>query len=199
MQVNNIKEIYNEIAEDFSSTRYKMWPCVKTFLFKIDSNKLILDIGCGNGKNMTSNHKFKGLDISEKLVDICKKKGLDAIQGSMTDIPYEDIMFDNFIAVASYHHLDNDIDRQKTLNEMYRILVKDGIGLIVVWSLEQDLDSRFNFTKRDEIVSWKATHNRYYHIYGKGDLVEEINRLEPRFTIIYEGWEKGNWIIYIQK
>ena len=70
----------------------------------------------------------------------------------MTSIPYKDNMFDGFIAVASYHHLDNDNDRKSTLNEMYRILKSKGIGLIVVWAMEQGNKSKFKFTKRDEMV-----------------------------------------------
>ena len=40
---------------------------------------------------------------------------------------------------------------------------------------------------------------RYYHIYSKNDLVDEINNLEPRFKIIEEGWQAGNWYVVIEK
>jgi ubiquinone/menaquinone biosynthesis C-methylase UbiE len=128
---------------------------------------------------------------------------MDVIEASMTSIPYDDNMFDGFIAVASYHHLDNDNDRMKTLNEMYRILKPGAKGLIVVWAMEQGVKTKFKFTKEDEMVLWKSRsgniYERYYHIYKKHDLINEIQRLEPRFKIIYEGWEEGNWYVYVEK
>jgi alkylated DNA repair protein alkB family protein 8 len=116
------KEIYNNIADEFDLYRVKVWPCVARFLNQFNNNDMILDIGCGNGKNMLNHKNMKGIDLSNRLVEICKSKNLDVVEASMTMIPFDNDMFDAFIAVASYHHLDNDNDRMKTLNEMYRIL-----------------------------------------------------------------------------
>ena len=113
------------------------------------------------------------------------------------------MIFDGFIAVASYHHLENDNDRKLTLNSMYRILKPGATGLIVVWAMEQGNRSKFQFDKKNMIVPWKARngtmYERYYHIYKKGDLIEEINRLEPRFNVNLCDWEAGNWYIVLQK
>ena len=199
------KEIYNIIADEFDLYRVTVWPCVSKFLSNFSSRDLLLDIGCGNGKNIIGNKhlNFKGIDFSDKLVSICKAKNMDVIEASMTSIPYDDNMFDGFIAVASYHHLDNDNDRMKTLNEMYRILKPGGKGLIVVWAMEQGIKTKFKFTKEDEMVLWKSRsgniYERYYHIYKKHDLVNEIQRLKPEFKFVYEGWEEGNWYVYIEK
>jgi ubiquinone/menaquinone biosynthesis C-methylase UbiE len=199
------KEIYNSIAPEFDLYRVKVWPCVKKFLSNLNNTHMILDIGCGNGKNIIGNPHLNimGIDFSEKLVEICNDKRLNVTLANMTNIPYKDNTFDNIIAVASYHHLDNDTDRKCALNEMYRILKNNGTGLITTWAMEQGDRSKFKFTKTDEIVLWKSpnniTYNRYYHIYRKGELKEEINRLEPRFDVIDEYWEKGNWVITIQK
>jgi SAM-dependent methyltransferase len=199
------KYIYNEIADDFSNSRYSIWTCVKKFLDTLNSSSCVLDIGCGNGKNMLYRNdlNFKGIDFSDKLVSICKNKELDVIEASMCAIPFEDNTFNNAIVVASYHHLSNDTERKQALDEMYRILKIDGSILIVVWAMEQPSDSKFNFIKSDEIVKWKSKksiiYDRYYHIYKEKELVEEISRLKPEFTIIYEYLEKGNWVICLKK
>ena len=204
--MNQIKDVYNNIATEFDRSRFRIWPCVYNFLDKIRDGSSMLDIGCGNGKNMTVKPtlNFKGIDLSEQLVNICKKKGLDVIEANMTSIPFSDCSFDGFISVASYHHLDNDQDRQKALDEMFRILKSGGKGLIVVWAMEQPSDSNFNFTKSDELVKWKNNVTkeifyRYYHIYRENELENEIKKLEPRFKINLVGWEKGNWWIQIEK
>jgi len=104
------KEIYNEISDYFNITRYTIWPCVKKFLHIFPSSSILLDVGCGNGKNMLYRKDliFKGIDFSDKLVDICKNKNLDVIESSMTNIPFQSDYFDGIITIASYHHLSND-------------------------------------------------------------------------------------------
>lgn len=108
----------------------------------------------------------------------------------MTQLPFEDNTFDAFIAVASYHHLDNDYDRKKTLDEMYRILKPDGKGFIVVWAMDQGERSKFHFTKSDEFVEWKSStgkvYNRYYHIYREGEL-NFISRISRRSHTLIGG------------
>lgn len=200
-----IKIIYNEIANDFDITRVRIWPCVSLFLNKFNTNSIMLDIGCGNGKNMLyrSDLIFKGIDFSNKLVEICQNKKLDVIEGTMTSLPYNSNFFDGIINIAAYHHLSNDIDRKLTLNEIYRVLKPGGLALIVVWAMEQPLDSTFNFTKSDELVKWKnkngKIYDRYYHIYSQGDIELEVRKFTPEFKIKDIGWEKGNWAIILEK
>ena len=200
------KEIYNEIEDTFNTSRIRIWTCVKKFLDNFQSTSILLDVGCGNGKNMLyrPDLNFKGIDFSNKLVEICKNKNLDVIEASMTQIPYEENYFDGLIAVASYHHLSNDDERKQTLDEMYRVIKVSGSALIVVWAMEQPDDSNFHFTKSEELVKWNYVDKnkifyRYYHIYSKGELGLEIKRLKPEFIIEYEYWEKGNWIICLRK
>jgi len=207
----NIELIYDLIADEFDKTRVRQWPCVLFFLNSFPSNASILDIGCGNGKylNYRNNDlKMKGIDISMKLVEICKNKGFDVIKAPMTDIPYADNTFDGIICIASYHHLDNDIDRQKTLNEIHRILKNEGVALIEIWGKEQTKENAnknaLNFKNKSNLVKWTSiktgeVYYRYYNIYSCGELEEEITRLKPEFKIIESGYEKGNYYVKVQK
>ena len=202
---NNIIDIYNEIASEFDLFRTKVWPCVSSFLNNLPSNSNVLDIGCGNGKNFTARNDINmtGIDLTENFVTICKAKGYNVSCASMTQLPFEDNTFDAFIAVASYHHLDNDNDRKRTLDEMHRVLKPNGMGLIVVWAMEQGDRSKFHFTKTDEFVEWRShtgkVYNRYYHIYREGDLKEEVLRLKPEFIVGDIGWQKGNYYTVLTK
>ena len=222
------KELYSSISHEFDSSRQnKIWPCVGRFLSSFSQESKILDIGCGNGKNMAfPDLAFTGIDFCPEFVEICQVKGHNVVEGNMTSIPFPSEGYDGFIAVASYHHLDNDGDRKKALGEMYRILKKGGRGLIVVWAREQEPDSRFVFNSGiktsqfgwDEFVVWKGPYykddnenkennenkekkekKRYYHVYEKDDLVNEVSTLCPSFCIESIGWEKGNWIVCVKK
>ena len=47
-----VHDVYDNIAEHFSDTRYCIWDFVKNFLENKSSDMKGIDIGCGNGKNM---------------------------------------------------------------------------------------------------------------------------------------------------
>ena len=201
-----LQQVYDKIGEHFNTNRVRVWPLVREYLDNMSTDNMILDIGCGNGKNMfyRKDLNITGIDFSQVLLDIVKQKGGSASYGLLQNIPHIDESFNNFICIAAYHHLDNDNDRKKSLQEMYRILKPGGTGIVSVWAMEQEDESPFNFTNENEMVSWKCrtdgnTYYRYYHIYKKGQLREEIKKLEPRFIVTREEYDKGNWYIYLRK
>lgn len=207
--MTDIETFYDLMADEFDKTRVRLWNCVKIFLDEFPSNSLILDVGCGNGKylNYRNDIYMKGIDISQELVNICNKKGFDVIKGNMTNLPYDDNKFDGIISIASYHHLDNDEDRKKALNEFYRVLKEGGICFIEVWAKEQPDNHNKNcdgFKEKSNLVKWTSVktgevYYRYYNIYSNGELEKEIETLEPRFKIIETGYEKGNYFIILIK
>jgi len=202
----SVKDIYNTIASEFDRTRRAAWPCVDRFISSCPSNISALDIGCGNGRHMalrTQEIAWAGLDISESFVSICKQKGFNATQGSMTALPYADNVFDATLCIAAYHHLQTDDERKRALNEVWRVLKPGGHHFMTVWAMEQPPESKFRFTERDTYVPWKSpdgtTHQRYYRIYGAGDLEAEIRRHTPQFKITIVGIEAGNWYALLTK
>ncbi|CAD6919094.1 unnamed protein product [Tilletia controversa] len=46
----NVHDVYEVIASHFSSTRYKPWPLVSSFLETLPPGSIGADLGCGNGK-----------------------------------------------------------------------------------------------------------------------------------------------------
>jgi hypothetical protein len=54
------------------------------------------------------------------------------------------------------------------------------------------------------LVKWTSVktnqiYYRYYNIYSKNELMEEIIRLKPEFKINKYGYEKGNYYIILEK
>ncbi len=202
----SVKHIYNAIASEFDRTRWRPWPCVDRFISSCPTNISALDIGCGNGRHMAlraDEIAWTGLDISESFVSICKQKGFNAQQGSMTILPFPDASFDASICIAAYHHLETDDERKQALSEVWRVLKPGGHHFMTVWAMEQPADSKFKFTERDTYVPWKSpnriTHQRYYRIYAAGELEAEIRRHEPRFKVQIIGIEAGNWYALLSK
>lgn len=198
-----VKDVYNKISNEFSVTRYRPWTCVESFLNKIDDNKKIGDIGCGNGKNMLYKKDCKnyGCDFSEKFVDICKKQNLNVKLGDVMNIPYNDNFFDYTMCIAVIHHLSTIDNRIKSIKELMRITKKNGKILILVWALEQDAKSKRKFTEQDNMVLWKNKNGdilgeRYYHVFVKNELEDLIKSIDK--DIVYESfYERGNWGVII--
>ena len=172
-KMNSVEKTYDKIAKDFNRTRYKVWNRVARFLDNLEPNTRVLEVGCGNGKNMLYRNDLQvyGIDISDEQVLICKEKELNVEKSNMTKLSFNDSEFDSILCIATYHHLDNNEERAQALSEMYRVLKKNGRVMICVWAMEQPSNTKHRFTKSDELVSWKIdneTHYRYYHIYKKG-------------------------------
>lgn len=132
---------YNEMAEEYDEETKDFWTrfpvtIIENFYNHIDGSKKILDLGSGPGRDGLI-LKNKGLnvvclDASIKMVDFCKEKGLEAIQGDLLDIPFEDNFFDGVWSYTSLLHIKKDqID--KAILEIKRVVKTNGvigIGLI---------------------------------------------------------------------
>jgi tRNA (uracil-5-)-methyltransferase TRM9 len=201
-----VKDTYNQIANDFSRTRHYIWPCVKKFLDSVSQNSIGLEIGCGNGKNLMyrKDIKLKGIDICENFVNICKKKQLDVSYADMLNLPFPDNTFDFVFSIAVVHHLNTQKLRIQAINEMFRVCKPNAKIFILVWAFEQDVDSKRHFETCDEMVSWinredGKTYYRYYHLYKKNELLEEIINSKNDYTLLDDFYEKSNWGIIISK
>ena len=188
----DVKTVYNKIANDFSRTRYKVWGGVKQFLDTIPMGSVVGDIGCGNGKNMMYRNdlSYIGMDISDEMVGICKERGLNAITGSILDIPIERV--DYSMSIAVIHHLETREERVRALSELLRI-TKHNI-LVTAWSFYQN---KRKYASQDEMISFTnrdgSVYHRFYHLYVDGELAQEIK--DAGGEIISENIENENYYI----
>ncbi|WP_295612599.1 class I SAM-dependent methyltransferase [uncultured Methanobrevibacter sp.] len=106
--------------------------------FDIKEDDLILDIGCGGGRNLErfatqiTTGKVVGLDYSEVSVEKSiklNKKSIDegkveVIQGSVSEMPFEDNTFDIITGFETIYFWPDFINDLKEVN---RVLKKDGL------------------------------------------------------------------------
>jgi ubiquinone/menaquinone biosynthesis C-methylase UbiE len=111
--------------------------CLNPYLFPALSNvkgKKILDYGCGDGwlagELKQKGAEVKGCDISDKFIDIARKKH-PGIEFKVIDeiTPYADNEFDIVICNIVLHIIKN---YQKVLDEIYRITKPDGEAIITI-------------------------------------------------------------------
>ena len=197
-----VQESYDKIAKYFSVTRVFTWNWTNNFIDNLNKNSIILDIGCGSGRNMNfHNHITHGIDLSLEQLKQCSNSKL-IVQANMINIPFKDKYFDSIISIASFHHLSTVIDRHRCLQEMKRILNKNGNVLLSVWSINQPKKTKRIFQDYgDNIVEWNTNTKddngnpiiipRYYYIFK----LEEIKKLIQEYFIIEKYyWDCGNEI-----
>jgi len=208
IEKNNVVEVYSQIAKHFSDTRVNQWTWITSYIEMITSPNfqypLVLDVGCGNGRNMEQfrNDYIYGIDNCQEFVDMCKQKGKNVTLGDMTDINFPNHVFDHLLSIASFHHLSTEERRIKALKEMHRIIKPRGTMLLSVWSIEQPPNTKqFKAIKNygDVMVTWNKygeTFDRYYYIFD----IDEITNLFKitGWKILSHTWDYGNEVFILK-
>ena len=118
----------------------------------------ILDVGCGGGIliKFLKENGFKdiyGIDISNKAIKICKKRGIkNVFIGDCTKMRFDKNMFDIIIAGDILEHIKNE---DIALNEFNRVLKKNGKLIVFV--------PAFNFlwSQHDELCHHYRRYSKY--------------------------------------
>ena len=207
----HVHEVYEQIASHFSSTRYKPWPIVESFLQSLSPGSIGLDVGCGNGKYLTVNRDvfIIGSDRCPNLVKIAAQHELHAaVVADTLALPHQPGKFDFAISIAVVHHLSTPQRRREAINAILECLRDGGKALIYVWALEQK-NSRRGWDEgheQDVMVPWvmksgkknpnadgttEKTFQRYYHLYRSGELEEDIVNIGGE--VVESGYERDNW------
>ena len=207
---NNVHLVYDKIAAHFSNTRIMIWPKVQDFIDDLPANSTILDIGCGNGKNMGTREdcQYIGIDICQNLIQQApSKSNCNYLVSNCLNVPLPDNSMDYIMSIAVIHHLSTPERRLQSLMEIKRLLKPGGKALVYVWAFEQPKFN--NELKQDVMVKWplQKKYNqedkqddilyRYYHLFRENELENMINKIDG-FTIIENGEQRYNWYCIIQ-
>jgi ubiquinone/menaquinone biosynthesis C-methylase UbiE len=169
------KEVYDKFAKEFEEK-------TKDFLNKylLDETKLfmhnlkgkkILDLGCGPGRDAIY-FKEKGysvvcVDISPKMIKLCKNKELEAYEMDMENISFEEKSFDGVWAYTSLLHIPK-LRISSVLSKINEILKDRGVFCV---SIQQGNSEGY------EKSSNFPNHERFFAHYSK----EEFETLLVRY------------------
>lgn len=205
-----VYDTYKHIADEFSDSRAYLWESVKTFMTRLPPYSHVLEVGCGNGKNLALPKRkdllLSGCDLTHKFCEMTTQKGFDCPQVNNMYLPYRDNSFDYLLSIAVIHHLSQEERRMQCVREMVRILKPRGELLLQVWAKEQPPESRRHFSEDDNLVSWinpakTKTAKRFYHVFSEHELTRLLQPLvdKHKITIMKEWYEVGNWVVLIKK
>jgi ubiquinone/menaquinone biosynthesis C-methylase UbiE len=186
MQSENQQQVWNKIAKKWKEFRTNPITEVKEFL-KNKKGK-ILDLGCGTGRNFIEKKglEFYGIDFSEQMVKLAKKKPYKKVlKSNAWEIKFPDNFFDCALYISALHCIPSEKDRKKSLIELVRVLKPKARAFISVWDKEQP---KFKDKGKEIYLKWGFQKNgkesyveRYYKLYTKKEI---INLLKKYFNII---------------
>lgn len=156
------RDVYNDIAEHFSSTRSFLWRDLGMLTDYVQDGDAVLDVGCGNGRlyqlftDLSSaqkqqldepykhierkNVQYTGIDNSEELIKIARDAYRDAqfVVGDMRRLPFDSGSFDVVFSVVAFHHMPTRSSQEKALLEMKRVLKDGGYIVMLNWNAYSD-------------------------------------------------------------
>jgi len=193
--IEKVKDSYNLIAREWDISRNKASQLKINLAKGVESKSKVLDIGCGNALMLPfilkKNAFYFGLDISEKLIKIAKKKYTQEIKkekakliiGQATELPFQDKEFDFVISFATLHHIPSKELQEKFFREIKRVSKSNAKIKIIVWNLYNgwtnkkfDIENKLKGKKSGEVfIPWKATQgeiiNRFIYQFSKEELL----------------------------
>ena len=179
------REIFNQIASGWYNFRHRS-------IFRSELEALaqrwqqgrLLNVGCAHGPDFIpfkNSFELYGIDFSDRMLQLARKYAdkfkfsVNLVEADARNLPYADDSFDWAIAVATFHHIEENEERLRALKEFRRVLKPGGEAFITVWNRWQP---RFWLKTRNVLVPWHSkdkTLYRYYYLFSYRKL-EELAR-----------------------
>jgi len=196
--VRQMRQIYNTAAREWDVSRNAPSGIKMKLIRGVKKEMRVLDLGCGNGLMagaiMNRGGHYTGVDISGKLIALCKKrfalyiktKQAEFVIANAVKLPFKNNFFDFAVSIAVMHHIPSADFRLKFLQELYRVLKPGATVKIDNWNLHENwgrkkfkIDEQLKNTPAghdygDVYVSWKATRGkdlpRFIHVFSDREL-----------------------------
>ena len=147
----------------------------------VNKNAKVLEIGCGAGRSLKRllpiTHRLVGIDHDPTAVELAKEqfKALPEVKIFLENakkLHFKDSTFDYVFCMVSFSNFGED--KFKVLHEMRRVMKKDGVILISVFS-ETSFEERMRAYKQSKvpIKEIKGTTVIFEDSLGGGDNVSE--------------------------
>ncbi len=153
-------------------------------------NAKILSVGSGDGYverfiEEQTGRRIQCLDVSPKRVEIARKRGLEAMEGSAYQLPFEDDSFDLVLAIHIFEHLVNP---EIFLDEVHRVLNHRGAFFMSLPNYG-NLAYRIKYLVKgslDTFLQIRLGHFRHYTYREACRYLEQHNfRITRKMTFVF--------------
>lgn len=184
------REAFDQIAESWYRTRH--WPLLPKELEELATRwqtGRLLNVGCGHGPDfLPFRHSFElwGVDFSLEMLRQARRYATkfkfqaNLVAADALSLPFPDNTFDWAVAIATYHHIKGEHQRERAFRELKRVLKTRGEAFLTVWNHQQP---RFWLKAKEQYVPWRLrekTVYRYYHLFSYRELKKALTNA---------GWE----------
>ena len=169
----DIKKQYNIIGRNYISGQKEFFSkredeaikFIKRSLPEL-KNRKVLDVGCGNGKDIKfleslGSSDVYGIDVSKFMIfeaEKIVKKPQNLVVGNIEKTSFTDNFFDVVIGRFSFHYLTKF---DKVYQELSRIIKKNGLLILVVQHPFRDLNYQKNkLYGKQEIIKIELYNNK---------------------------------------
>lgn len=161
------------------------------------SVKSVLIPGIGYGRNaqvfMSDGIDVTGIEISKTAIELARKhygSTMTIHHGSVTQMPFDDRVYDGVFCYALIHLLDSD-EREKLIRDCYNQLSENGYMIFVAISKKAPTYQTGNYISKDRYEVFEGVKMFFYDVdsikseFDKFGLFEiaEVNESHPFFLI----------------
>lgn len=220
--LNEVRLMYDSIAEEFDRTRQHSWALFDDFASYLIEDARVLDVGCGNGRLLKflegkSWKSYKGIDLSRNLLELARKQHKESKvsfrEGSITALPVKAGSYDAVFSIAVLHHVPSRVFQVQALTELERSLDHEGHLFLTVWNMYQVkyvgyfvrsffrwLFTFGKYSVKDLWVPWGQGEKRYVYAFGMPELRKRLR--EAGFEVMESRTvgtgKSGNHVIVAQ-
>ena len=153
------------------------------YVRRFGTGRDVLEVGCGTGLILERIKPFagstKGIDLSPGMLAKAKERGFDVVEGSATDLPFDNESFD---VTCSFKVLAHVKEIEQALSEMVRVTRRGGVVLAEFYNP----NSLRGLVKRFGPAGAIADGANESHVYTRYDTPASIRRLLPPGTDIID-------------
>jgi ubiquinone/menaquinone biosynthesis C-methylase UbiE len=167
--IDENRQTYDKVADKFEQTRKKYNYDAGGLKEYVKQKEKVLDLGCGSGRMFEmfaeKNVDYIGVDFSERLIEIAKRKyGNFFQQANILNLPFSDGNFDSVWSIAVLHHIPSIELRKRVLSEIKRVLRPNGRVIVTCWRIK-------SLFRKDLFIPFNG-QKRYYHVFSKREMVK---------------------------
>lgn len=162
----NLVNAYNQQAEERNKREMEDWKAEERAhflsLLQEENKQTLLEIGAGHGRDSLF-FKEQGLqvtciDLSPKMVELCRQKGIDAHVMDIVHLDFEQDSFDAVYALNSFLHLPKDefpiaLENVRSVlrpTSLFFLGIYGGIEFAGIWEKDAYKPKRFFSFHSDE-------------------------------------------------
>ena len=181
----NQQQVWNNIAEEWFEFKDKPAEGIIKFLEKQKGK--VLDMGSGSGRHLMQikNGEMYLVDFSKEMIKLAKQKAkkqnikAEFFVSKLTKLPFKDNFFDSAICISSLHCVKGEKNREKTIQELFRVIKPEKEIKIAVWNKDA---KRFKNSQKDKYVKWRDKGARYYYLYKEKEIHDLFEKAGFKIT-----------------